>query len=141
MAYTNIWVIPKQGNMGGGKLYDRHGNLKYFATVDALTDETRTAKDVESSVKSHSRGAFMRDPSKSTISAHSRYVSVGLRQTKGAPPGYTVTLVSGSEKRQFQWTGTMSGLVAWLKTTAKVAIDLFGPTGAPYDTIPAVSEG
>lgn len=137
MAYAHIYVIPDQGNMTGGKLYDRYGNLSFFADVDALVDSTRTAQDVEASVASHQRGAFMRDPAPSTISAHNRFTSTGLRQTKGAPPGYTVTLVSGDEKRQFQWTGTMSCLVAWLKTTANVAIDLFGPTGAPYDTIPA----
>jgi len=141
MAYAHIYIVPDQGTMTGGKLYDRYGNLSFFAAVDALVDATRTAQDVEASVASHQRGSFMRDPAPSTISSHSRYLSTGLRQTKGAPPGYTVTLVSGDEKRQFQWTGTMSALVAWLKTTANVAIDLFGPTGAPYDTIPAASQG
>ena len=137
MAYTHIYVIPDQGNMTGGKLYDKYGNLSFFAAVDALVDATKTAQDVQSSVASHQRGAFMRDPAPTTIATHTRYLSTGLRQTKGAPPGYTVTLVSGAEKRQFQWTGTMSALVAWLKTTANVAIDLYGPTGTPYDTIAA----
>jgi len=141
MAYAHIYVIPDQGNMTGGKLYDRYGNLSFFAAVDALVDATRTAQDIQSSVRSHQRSAFMNDPAPSTIPQHDRYLSTGLRQTKGAPPGYTVTFVSGDEKRQFQWTGTMSALVAWLKTTANVAIDLYGPTGAPYDTIAAVSAG
>ena len=123
--------------MKGGKLYDRHGNLTYFADVSALDDVTRQGADKVSTVKSHSREAFMGDPSPSTVDQHSRNFSVGLRQTKGAVPGYTVTFTDDAEKREFQYTGTMSALVAWLKTTAKVAIDLFGPTGAPYDTIAA----
>jgi len=141
MAYAHIFIIPDQGNLSGGKLYDRFGNLNFFADVSALVDATRTAQDVQSSVRQHQRSAFMGDPAPSTIPAHDRFLSTGLRQTKGAPPGYTVTFVSGDERRQFQWTGTMSALVAWLKTTANVAIDLFGPTGAPYDTVAAVDAG
>jgi len=81
----------------------------------------------------------MRDPAPSSVVASTVNVSVGLRQSKGATPGVVITLVSGAEKREFAWTGTMSALVAWLKTTAKVAIDLYGPTGTPYDPIPAVT--
>lgn len=127
--------------MKGGKLFDRHGNLTYFADVSALDDVTRTGADKSSSVKAHSRAAFMGDPAPSTVEAHTRNFSVGLRQTKGAVPGYTVTFTDDDEKRDFQYTGTMSALVAWLKTTAKVAIDLYGPTGTPYDTIAAVGGG
>ena len=141
MAYAHIFIIPDQGTLKGGKFYDRHGNLTYFADVSALEDVTKTGGDKTSLVKSHQRAAFMGDPAPSTVDQHSRYFSVGLRQTKGAIPGYTVTLTDDDEKREFQYTGTMSSLVAWLKTTAKVAIDLYGPTGAPYDTIAAAGGG
>lgn len=139
MAYANIYELPDQGNMAGGKIFDKYGNLSYFADVEALVDTTQTAQDLSVPVSSHSRGHFMRDPARSTISASTRYVSTGLRQTKGAIPGYTITLESGDEKRQFQYTGTMSALVAWLRTTAAVEITLYGPTGTPYDPISAVS--
>ena len=127
--------------MTGGKLYDKYGNLTFFADVTGLEDVTRTGADKESTVKAHSRDAFMGDPAPSSVGSHTRNFSVKLRQAKGAVPGYTVTLESGTEKRQFQWTGTMSALVAFLKSKAKVATDLYGPTGAPYDTIPAASGG
>ncbi len=141
MTYTHIFVIPDQGAMKGGDLYDKFGNLTFFADVSALVDKTRTGVDKQIQRASHSRGRFMRDPAPSTVAATTVNVSVGLRQSKGATPGVTITLVSGDEKRDFGWTGTMSALVAWLKTTAKVQIDLYGPTNTPYDPIPAAPAG
>ena len=67
-----------------------------------------------------------------------RFYSIGLRQTKGALPGFNITLKDDVEMRVFTYDGNMSGLVAWLKTKASVDIELFGPTGTPYDPIPAV---
>ena len=141
MNATNIYVIPDQGNMKGGDLYDKFGNLTYFADVSALDDKTRTGADLSISVSAHSSSSFMGDPAPSSVSAHTRYVSTGLRRSKGGYPGVAITLSDGTETRDFSYTGTMSGLVAWLKTTAKVEISLFGPTGTPYDAIPAVSAG
>ena len=83
----------------------------------------------------------MRDPASSSVKGHTRYVSTGLRQSKGGYPGFTITLSDGIETRDFSYTGTMSGLVAWLKTSAKVDIQLYGPTGTPYDTITAEEAG
>ena len=141
MKATNIYVIPDSSNIKGGDLYDKFGNLQYFADVTGLDDKTKTGQDLASNVSSHSRDSFMRDPAPSTVKAHTRYVSTGLRQSKGGFPGFTVTLSDGTETRDFSYTGTMSGLVAWLKTTAKVEISLYGPTGAPYDAIPVASNG
>ena len=143
---SNIFVIPDQGNMTGGDFYDKFGNLTYFADVAALEDKTAVGADLQVSVKAHTKGAFMRDPAPSSVPATTRYVSSNIRQSKGAIPGYTVTFLSNAgaaeeEKRQFQYTGTMSALVAWLKTTAKVDIQLFGPTGTPYNPILAVQQG
>ncbi len=141
MAYDHIYVIPDQGAMKGGLLFDKFTNLAYFADVDALVDKTQTGTDLAVSVKQHTRSRFMGDPAPSTVKASTRNISVNIRQTKGAIPGYTIGLSSGTENRQFQYTGSMSGLYAWLKTTALVQIDLTGPSGTPYDPIPAVSEG
>ena len=52
-----------------------------------------------------------------------------------------MTLTDGVEKRDFQYTGTMSGLVAWLKTTALVIVTIIGPSGTPYDPIPVAAGG
>lgn len=144
MRVNHIWEIPDQGAMNGGDLYDMWGNLTYFADTAALTDKTSTGVDKTSTVKAHSRGSFMRDPAPSSVAATARSFSTGLRRSKGALPGYTVTFISdaglpGEEKRQFQYTGTMSALVAWLKTTAKMQVELVGPTGAPYNPIPAAT--
>ena len=141
MKATNIFVIPDSSSIKGGDLYDKFGNLGYFADVSALEDKTQTGEDKASSVKTHSRDSFMRDPAPSTVQAHTRYYSTGLRRTKGGYPGYVITLSDGIETRDFSYTGTMSALVAWLKTTAKVGIVLNGPKGTPYDPIPAVAEG
>ena len=143
MAYQHIYVIPDQGSMTGGDFYDRYGNLEYFADVAGLTDKTQTGADKLINVKAHTRGSFMRDPAPSSVSASIASVSVGIRQSKGIP-GKTVTLMSdvglpGQEKAQFQWTGSMSALVAWLKTTAKFQVHLVGPTGTPYDPIPGAT--
>ena len=141
MAYAHIFVIPDTLDAKGGDFYDKYGNLTYFADVAGLTDKTAAGYDVTSTVKAHTREHFMRDPAPSNVASHSRFASVGIRQIKGAVPGYTVTFTDPDEKREFQYTGTMSGLVAWLKTTAKVEIVLLGPRGTPYDPIPAVPAG
>ena len=139
MAYDHIYVIPDRGAMKGGFLYDKYTNLAYFADVTALVDKTQTGTDLAIPVKQHTRARFMGDPAPSTVSASTRNVSVNIRQTKGAIPGYTITLSDGTETRQFQYTGSMSGLYAWLKTTAQQQIYLLGPSGTPYDPIPAVT--
>lgn len=141
MKATNIYVIPDSSNIKGGDLYDKFGNLSYFADVDGLEDKATTGADISPSVSAHSRNSFMRDPAPSSVKAHTRYVSTGLRQSKGGFPGFVITLSDGVETRDFSYTGTMSGLVAWLKDNAKVDISLYGPTGTPYDTILAVQAG
>ena len=140
MAYTKIWEINDGGVYGEGKIYDRWGNLTYFVDTSGLTDLTKTGKDVVSTVRAHSRPAFMGAKSKSSVSEHFRYSMQGVRQTKGAIPGYTVTLVGGDEKRQFQVTCTMSSLVKYVKDNAKIEVTIYGPTGTPYDPIPAKSD-
>jgi len=139
-----IWVIPDQGAMKGGDLYDTFGNLTYFADTTALTNKAATATDKQVTVKAHTRNSFMRDPAPSNVSVSGRNFTTNIRRSKGALPGYTVTFLSDAglpdeEKRQFQYTGTMSALYAWLKTTAKMQVQIFGPTGTPYDPIPGVS--
>lgn len=141
MKATNIFVIPDTGSVKGGDLYDKFGNLTYFADVTGLQDKTQTGQDLSVAVSAHSRSSFMRDPAPSSIGASTRFVSTGLRQSKGGFPGYVVGFSDGIENRQFSYTGTMSGLVAWLKTTAKVEVTLSGPTGTPYDAIPVAPAG
>lgn len=144
MTYQHIYVIPDQGNLRGGDLYDKFGNLSFFADVTALVDKTQTGVDLTVPVKASTRGRFMRDPAPYTVAATTRYVSMNIRQTKGGIPGVTVTLVGQGatgpvERRQFQYTGGLSGLYAWLKTEANISINMFGPTGTPYDPIPAAA--
>ena len=142
--YTHAYVIPDQGAMKGGVLYDKFGNLEFFADVAGLTDKSKTAADQQIDVKAQTVHRFMNSNGTFSRAATVRFMSVGLRQPKGALPGYTVTFLAeqglpDQEKRQFQYTGTMSALVAWLKSTAKMYVQVFGPTGAPYDGIPAAS--
>ena len=139
--YKHAYIIPDGSKIKGGVLYDRWGNLTYFADVSGLEDLTQTAADKETAVKSHSREKFMRSKGKVSVKETTRYYSTGLRQSKGAIPGSRLTLSSGSEKRDFMYDGNISGFVAWLRSKAKVNIDMFGSRGTPYDPIPKVENG
>ena len=142
MKVAHIYEIPDQGSMRGGDFYDTYGNLTYFADTTGLTDKTRTGVDKQVNVKAHTASRFMRDPAPYQVSATVYERSYGNGRNKGALPGYTVTFVSdaglpGEEVRQFQYTGTLSALVAWLKTTAKMLVDVYGPRGSLTASVPA----
>lgn len=144
MKVAHIWVIPDQGGMRGGDLYDTNGNLTYFADTAGLTDKTRTGVDKQVDVKAHTSSRFMRDPAPFQVRATSYERSYGNGRNKGALPGYTVTFISdaglpGEEVRQFQYTGTLSALVAWLKTTAKMLVDVYGPSASLTASVPAAT--
>ena len=141
MAYSNIYIIPDAGNMKGGELWDRYGNLSYFVDVTGLTDKTVAGgTDIEMDIPAHKRKPYLNAKALISVPAHKRYASVGINQPKGAKPGYTVTFSDSVEKRQFQYTGTLSGLYAYCKANAAVNLTIYGPTGAPKDPI-AVVEG
>ena len=144
MKVNHIWVIPDQGAMRGGDLYDTHGNLTYFADTGTLTDKTRAGVDKQVTVKAHTASRFMRDPAPYQVAQTVYERSYGNGRNKGALPGYTVTFISdaglpGEEVRQFQYTGTLSALVAWLKTTAKMLVDVYGPRGSLTASVPAAT--
>lgn len=141
MAYSHIYIIPKSGPYKGGELWDKFGNLEYFADVSSLSDKVKDGgTDNALEIAAHKRLPYINAKAEISVSKHTRYVVTGVNQPKGARPGYTVTLVGGDEKRQFQYTGTLSCLYTWLKTTAKHQITLYGPTGAPKDPIAAVTD-
>ena len=142
MTYQHIYVIPNQGNLAGGDLYDKFGNLSFFADVAGLVDKTQTGVDLTVPVKATTRQRFMRDPAPYSVAANTRYVSMNIRQTKDGIPGVTITLVGQDiggviERRQFGWTGSMSAIAAWLRANANIKITMYGPTGTPYDPMPA----
>jgi hypothetical protein len=132
MTYQHIYEIPNQGNLAGGDLYDKFGNLSFFADVSALVDKTQTGVDLTVPVKATTRQRFMRDPAPYSVAANTRYVSMNIRQTKGGIPGVTITLVGQDiggviERRQFGWTGSMSAIAAWLRANANIQINMYGP--------------
>jgi len=144
MKATHIWVIPDQGSMRGGEVYDRWGNLTFFADTAGLDDKTTTGVDKAVTVKAHTASRFMRDPAPYSVAASGYTRSYGNGQRKGAFPGVTITLVSdaglpGEEKRDLTITCTMSAFVAWLKTTAKMYVDVYGPSGSLSASVPAAA--
>lgn len=144
MNAKHIWVIPDQGSMRGGEIYDRWGNLTYFADTAALTDKTTTGVDKAVSVKAHTASRFMRDSAPYSVAATAYTRSYGNGQAKGAFPGETITLVAdaglpGEEKRDLTITCTMSAFVAWLKTTAKMQVDVYGTRGGLSATVPGAT--
>ncbi len=144
MNVSHIWEIPDQLGMRGGDLYDVHGNLTYFADTALLVDKTNSPVDKQINVKAHSAVRWMRDPAPFNRQAHTYQRSYGLGQMKGALPGYTVMFVSdaglpGEERRTFQYTGTLSALNAWLGDTAKMLVDVYGPSGSLSMSVPAAT--
>lgn len=144
MLTSHVWEIPDQLQMRGGDLYDMWGNLTYFADTAGLTDKTTTGSDKAVTVKAHTSSRFMRDPAPHQVAATSYTRSFGNGRNKGALPGYTVTFVSdaglpGQQTRQFQYTGTLSALVAWLKTTAKMQVAVYGERGSLNALVPAAT--
>jgi len=140
-ASANVYVLPDQTVYGGGKIYDRFGNLEYFADVSSLNDLAASGgTDVVSEVKAHTRLPYMNSKSSISVPKHDRNVMTGVRQSKGALPGKRFTLVSALEKRDFTTTAAMSAVYAWLKTTVKVDVTFISEGGTPYDPITAVSE-
>lgn len=144
MKVAHIWEIPDQLTMRGGDLYDTWGNLTYFADTGALVEKTKSGVDKLVNVKAKTSSRFMRDPAPYNVSATAYTRSYGTGRNKGALPGYLVTFVSdaglpGMETRQFQYTGTLSALMAWLKTTAKMQVEVYGPTGALTAVVPAAT--
>ena len=138
MAYSHIYVLPQQSVYGTPEVYDKWGNLEYFADVSDLTDKaSEGGTDSVLSVGTHTRKPYLNSKVEISVKAHDRYVMTGVRQSKGAIPGKKVTLVSGPENRQFQVVGNLSGFYNWLKTNQKVAIQMYGPTGGPWDPIAA----
>ena len=144
MYAQHIWEIPDQLGMRGGDLYDVNGNLTFFADTSLLVDKTTTGEDKAVNVKAHTASRFMNDPAPYQVSATGYTRSYGNGFNKGAMPGYEVMFVSdaglpGEERRTFQYTGTLSALVAWLKTEAKLLVDVYGPSGSRTASVPAAT--
>ena len=139
--YSHAFVIPDVGPWKGGVLYDKFGNLEFFADVAGLEDLTKSGTDKVIEVRNHEKKYYMRSKAKYGVKLTQAYKSVGIQIAKGAIPGHTITLVSGDEKRQFQYNGNDSQLYAWLGSNAKVIIDMYGPSGTPYVQLPVASGG
>ena len=144
--YTHAYVIPAQGDLAGGVLYDRWDNFSWFCAVDGLDDLASLAIDRTSTVKSHSRARFMNSKGRISVPQHDRNFTSGITGTRGALPGHTITLQATSdlgavEKRNFTYDGGMSGLVKYLKANAAKDLDLWGMGGSVYDPIPKASGG
>ena len=144
MKVTKVYEIPDQGGIRGGDLYDVHDNLDFFADTSALVEKSSTAVDKSVTVKASTAQRWLRDSAPYSRQSFTYERSYGGGRNKGALPGYTITLVSdaglpGEERRQFQYTGTLSAFVAWLKTTAKMLIDVYGPSGSLNASIPGTS--
>lgn len=143
--FQHAYVIPAQGDLAGGILYDRWDNFSWFADVSGLDDIASLAIDRTSTVKSHSRVRFMNSKGKISVPGHSRNFTSGITGTRGALPGHTITLQATSdlgavEKRDFTYDGGMSGLVKFLKAKASKDLDLWGKGGSVYDPIPKAAD-
>ena len=144
MAYAHIWQMRDPNNSStytGGKLYDRFGNLEFFADVSGLVDLTQTGIDVVTDVGGFSRSFFMNSAGKSSVRRFTRYSMQNVRQIKGAIPGHTIQLAAEGELRQFQITCSISYLLQWLMENAIKEVTLYGPKGTPYDPIPPAEAG
>ena len=138
--YSHAYVIPDQGEQNqlrGGILYDKWDNFEWFATTDALEDQSQLAIPRTSEVKAHSKSRFMNSKGKSSVPKHNRNFVSGILQSKGALPGHTITLqanddLGGEEMRDFTYDGGNSALYEWLKTNCKRNLTMYGERGTPY---------
>ena len=130
--YANAYVIPAQGSLPGGVLYDKFGNFSYFADVSGLTDKAKEAETKAIPVSASSVSYYMRSKAKFQRKATTANKTVGAQLVKGAIPGHTITLQDADEKRQFQYDGNDSGLYAFLGSKQKVTLTMYGPSGTPY---------
>ena len=141
-ASAHVYVLPNQLPYIGGKIYDRFGNLEYFADVADLVDEASTGgTDTIVEVKTHSRLPYINSKVEISVQGYTRKVVTGVRQSKGALPGKRFTLVGGDEKRDFTTTATTSAIYTWLKEKAKIEVTLYSESGTPYDPVPAAGGG
>jgi len=135
--YSHAYVIPDQGDLKGGILYDKWDNFEWFATTDSLDDQASLAIDRTSEVQAHPRSRFMNSKGKSSVPKHSRNFTSGILQSKGALPGHTITLqanddLGGEEIRDFTYDGGNSALYKWLQTNCKRNMTMYGERGTPY---------
>ena len=138
-AISHVYVLPDQSPYRGGKIYDRWGNLEYFADVTSLTDEASSGgTDSFMDVKAHPRKPYINSKTEISVEKHSRNVVTGIAQSKGALPGIAFQLVSANEKRQFTTTASMSATYTWLKANAKIDFTLYWD-GRPKDPIVATN--
>ena len=136
-AVSHVYVLPDQSPYSGGKIYDRYGNLEYFADVTSLTDEANSGgTDSFMDVTAHSRKPYINSKTEISVAKHSRNVVTGIAQSKGALPGVAFQLVSELENRQFTTTASMSATYTWLKANAKIDFTLYWD-GRPKDPIVA----
>ena len=69
MKVEHIYEIPATAGMSGGDLYDKFGNLEYFADVTALNDKTFGGVDTQ----------YIRAATRATSSCVTRHQPTCLR--------------------------------------------------------------
>ena len=130
--YAHAYVIPAQGILPGGTLYDKYGNFSYFVSVDGLEDKAKTTETRAIPVKAANVNYYMRSAATFARNATTRNVTVGAQLSKGATPGVPILLDDGNEQRTFMYDGNQSALYAYVSTNAAMSLTMYGPTGVPY---------
>ena len=97
----SIWCIP--------------ANFNYFVKTDLVPDSADSVVNKTTSVKAHTRRAYVGDSSPSNIPQSTREFMVDPgRKVGNALPGFSFILDDGTEKRQFTLDGNVMDLHAYL---------------------------
>lgn len=133
-----IWTEANSGLV----IFDKFDNLKFFADTASLTEASASVSAKNATVKGSTVHFYMNSKATHTRAATVKEFIVDPGRRKGAAlPGWNFVLgadlgVPGEEIREFTAKGTIMDLHTFLTGAAKMAITLWGPTGARYSTIP-----
>lgn len=108
-------------------------NLNYYLSTPLDPDAAAGTTNKEVSVKEHTRRQYVGDTELSNIPRHDRTFMVDPgRKSGSALPGKPFICDDGVERRQMRYTGDFINLHALFVGDAKMAFQLYSPTGTRY---------
>ncbi len=114
------------------EIFAESANINYFLNTELTPASAGAIINKESSVKTHPRRRYVKDPTPSNVDPFTRvWMYDPGRKVGNGLPGEPFILDDGVEKRQFTFSGNVVDLHAFLMSDAKAELKLY-TTGARY---------